>query len=77
MIQYIRNQAEHHRVRGFKEEYVEFLKKHQIEYDESICGTDQRWYRTFRALIRRFNLYLSRPDGWGYILTVRVLSKAN
>ena len=34
VIEYIRNQAEHHRVRGFKEEYVEFLKKHQIEYNE-------------------------------------------
>jgi REP element-mobilizing transposase RayT len=32
--QYIANQAEHHRVRTFQEEFVEFLKRHGIEYDE-------------------------------------------
>jgi putative transposase len=31
---YIRNQAEHHRVRTFQEEYREFLDKHGIMYDE-------------------------------------------
>ena len=34
VIDYIRNQQEHHRVRSFQEEYLEFLKKHEIEYDE-------------------------------------------
>ena len=33
-VAYIRNQAEHHRKRTFKEEYVAFLKAHEIEYDE-------------------------------------------
>lgn len=31
---YIENQAEHHRRRDFKEEFLAFLKKHGIEYDE-------------------------------------------
>ena len=33
-IRYIENQEEHHRRKTFKEEYVEFLKKNGIEYDE-------------------------------------------
>lgn len=31
---YIRNQKEHHRHKTFQEEYLEFLKQYQIEYDE-------------------------------------------
>jgi REP element-mobilizing transposase RayT len=31
---YIRNQAEHHRVKTFQEEYREFLEKHKIRYEE-------------------------------------------
>jgi putative transposase len=34
-IEYIRNQAEHHRARTFQEEFVAFLKKHGMEYDEA------------------------------------------
>jgi REP element-mobilizing transposase RayT len=34
VMEYIRNQTEHHRNRSFQEEYLEFLKKHEIEYDE-------------------------------------------
>ena len=30
---YIRNQPAHHRVRTFREEYIEFLKQHRIEFD--------------------------------------------
>jgi len=33
-IAYIRNQEEHHRVRTFEEEYIAFLKKNGIAYDE-------------------------------------------
>ena len=33
-IAYIETQAEHHRTRTFEEEYLAFLKKHGIEYDE-------------------------------------------
>ena len=32
-IDYIRNQAEHHRKRNFEEEFVAFLKKNGVEYD--------------------------------------------
>ena len=33
-IAYISRQEEHHRRKTFQEEYLEFLKKHGIEYDE-------------------------------------------
>ncbi len=33
-VAYIRNQREHHRTKSFMEEYLSFLKKHKIEYDE-------------------------------------------
>lgn len=33
-IAYIARQENHHRKRTFKEEYLEFLKKHDVEYDE-------------------------------------------
>ena len=32
--EYIRNQIEHHRKRTFQDEYVEFLKRSGIEYDD-------------------------------------------
>ena len=32
-IAYIRSQAEHHRKRSFDEEFVAFLKKHNVEFD--------------------------------------------
>jgi REP element-mobilizing transposase RayT len=31
---YINNQPEHHRKQSFREEFVEFLRRHGIEYDE-------------------------------------------
>jgi hypothetical protein len=34
VIAYIKDQREHHRKKSFKEEYVSFLKKHEVEYDE-------------------------------------------
>lgn len=34
VISYIRNQESHHRKKTFKEEFVIFLKRHEIEYDE-------------------------------------------
>ncbi|HWA04914.1 MAG TPA: IS200/IS605 family transposase [Ignavibacteria bacterium] len=34
VINYIINQKEHHMKRTFKEEYIELLKKYEIEYDE-------------------------------------------
>ena len=34
VVAYIQNQREHHRVKTFQEEYLEFLVRHGIEYDE-------------------------------------------
>ena len=34
-VAYIANQSEHHRRKTFKEEFIEFLSRHEIEYDES------------------------------------------
>jgi REP element-mobilizing transposase RayT len=34
IIRYIQNQAEHHRAKSFQEEYVGFLKKHGISFEE-------------------------------------------
>ena len=35
LLEYIRTQEEHHRSRGFKEEYMSFLKHYSVEYDEN------------------------------------------
>jgi putative transposase len=32
VTKYIRNQEEHHRTRSFQEEYIEFLERHQINF---------------------------------------------
>ncbi|MDB5282170.1 MAG: Transposase family [Bacteroidota bacterium] len=34
VVKYILNQEEHHRKRTFKEEYLDFLQKFEVEYDE-------------------------------------------
>jgi REP element-mobilizing transposase RayT len=34
VIKYIDNQQKHHKKRSFKEEYLDFLKKFEIEYNE-------------------------------------------
>lgn len=34
VLKYIQGQEEHHRTRTFREEYVAFLVKHGVEYDE-------------------------------------------
>ncbi len=34
VIKYIQNQREHHRQKTFQEEYLDLLRKHEIEYDE-------------------------------------------
>ncbi len=35
---YLANQAEHHRLRTFQEEFLAFLKHHGLEYDERYIG---------------------------------------
>ncbi len=34
VYKYIENQENHHKKKTFKQEYIEFLKKYEIEYDE-------------------------------------------
>ncbi len=34
LIEYVKNQEEHHRIKTFKEEYIELLHEHGIEFDE-------------------------------------------
>ena len=34
VIKYIMNQEEHHKVKIFKEEYLDILKKYEVDYDE-------------------------------------------
>ena len=34
LIEYVKNQEDHHKIKTFKEEYIELLKEHGIEYDE-------------------------------------------
>jgi REP element-mobilizing transposase RayT len=34
LIEYVKNQEEHHQTKSFREEYMELLKEHQIEFDE-------------------------------------------
>ena len=34
VYKYIKNQEEHHKKQTFKEEYLEFLEKFKVEYDE-------------------------------------------
>lgn len=34
VVRYIQNQREHHENQTFKEEYLKFLERHEVEYDE-------------------------------------------
>ncbi len=34
IIKYIENQQEHHKQSSFREEYLQFLKEYEVEYDE-------------------------------------------
>lgn len=34
VIEYIKNQRQHHKKKTFQEEYLELLKKHSVDYDE-------------------------------------------
>lgn len=40
VIRYIQNQEKHHRVKTFREEYVNFLRKFEIEHDERFIFRD-------------------------------------
>ena len=34
LVNYVKNQREHHHIKTFKEEFIELLKEHGIEFDE-------------------------------------------
>jgi hypothetical protein len=46
VLEYIRNQKEHHRRKDFKEEFLELLIQNEIEYDLRYVLIE---YRTFGA----------------------------
>lgn len=37
-LDYIAGQREHHRVKSFREEYLAFLRKHEIDFEERYCN---------------------------------------
>ena len=39
-LQYINNQREHHTERSFRDEYIDFLKLYDIDYDEKYVFAD-------------------------------------
>ena len=39
-LQYIGNQHEHHKVRSFADEYIEFLRLYNVKYDEKYVLDD-------------------------------------
>ena len=41
IINYIKNQEEHHKVRTFKEEYIDFLKAYEIDFTNEYIFTDE------------------------------------
>jgi len=40
VINYIKNQEKHHKQKTFREEYVEFLRNYEVEYDEKFLFED-------------------------------------
>lgn len=40
VINYIKNQAQHHKKQSFEKEYIKFLQLHKIEYDERYVFSD-------------------------------------
>lgn len=34
LIEYVKNQEEHHKIKAFKDEFIELLNEHGIEFDE-------------------------------------------
>ena len=47
---YILNQEEHHKKKTFKKEYLEFLKKFEVEYDEKYLF---EWYDSIISVTLR------------------------
>ena len=43
VINYILNQEEHHKMRGFRDEYIHFLRQSEIDYDERFILEEIKW----------------------------------
>jgi len=43
VIEYIQQQKEHHGMFSFKQEYIELLKSHQIEFNDRYIFQDVEW----------------------------------
>ena len=43
VIKYILSQPEHHQKKSFKEEYIEFLRKFEVDYDERCVSEWLDW----------------------------------
>lgn len=41
IVNYIKNQEEHHKVQTFKEEYIDFLKDYEIDFKHEYIFTDE------------------------------------
>jgi putative transposase len=51
VVKYILNQPEHHKKKSFKEEYLDTLKKWEMEYDEKYVF---EWYDWLSVIIKVF-----------------------
>ena len=40
VVAYINNQEQHHKIKTFKEEYIDFLQKFEVDYDERFIFKD-------------------------------------
>jgi REP element-mobilizing transposase RayT len=40
VVNYIANQEQHHKIKTFKEEYIEFLQKFEVDYNEQYIFSD-------------------------------------
>lgn len=40
MMEYIKNQKQHHTQKTFREEYIEFLKAYEIDFDDKYVFTN-------------------------------------
>ena len=58
MSAYFARQEEHHRVRTFQEEYLDYLNEYKVEYDERYTPGDES---TANALRQRSGLSLAKP----------------
>lgn len=69
VIKYINNQEQHHKKKSFRDEYLDFLNRFKIEFNEKYLFDFFDWYR-FRSPTGRGRLYGAVAHGRGFILPV-------